>query len=336
MTPRTKYGAQTFMITQAGYLARSVDDVVLGMRAQLTPAVFAADPAVPPVPFRDEVFKARTPLRLGFCATFPFMEPAPACQRAVREAADLLRGERGVELVPWEWPAALVNRLVLNFYAIMAAEGDMRGFLDALDGERMAAEYKFLYVIARVPRWLRPALAGALRLLGNQRTAAMVGIAYKRTCGEYWDLVKETNDLVREFVDAWNASGLDALLCPAVATAALRHGESRFLTPACTTTFLFNVLGFPGGTVPVTFVRPDEEAYDPGEHGWDLLSKHAAASGVGSAGLPVGCQVVAKNFEDEVVLRVMKLLQAKLGHAGGALPLPGGRAGGPAPFSPEK
>ena len=42
--------------------------------------------------------------------------------------------------------------------------------------------------------------------------------------------------LVDEFTSHWIASGLDALVCPALALPALTHGASADLTPACSYT----------------------------------------------------------------------------------------------------
>ena len=64
--------------------------------------------------------------------------------------------------------------------------------------------------------------------------------------------------------------------------------------------------------MPVTTVAAGEEAYnDPSAD--DGMAKLARKMCAGSAGLPVGVQVVGAPWRDELTLRVMKELEAALG-----------------------
>ena len=95
--------------------------------------------------------------------------------------------------------------------------------------------------------------------------------------------------------------------------------------------FLANLLQWPAGSVPVSTVRPGEAHYHhvpnpssssspqpspsppgvaplrAGEH--DSIARLSAAAMAGSAGLPVGVQVMAPMHKDEVCLRVMRLVE---------------------------
>ncbi len=51
-----------------------------------------------------------------------------------------------------------------------------------------------------------------------------------------------------EFLAHWQQSKLDALLCPPNALPAFIHGSSADLTPACSYTFIFNLLHYVSGT----------------------------------------------------------------------------------------
>lgn len=56
------------------------------------------------------------------------------------------------------------------------------------------------------------------------------------------------------FMDLWTEEGIDAILTPANAMPAARHGHCSGLTPACWPTFIFNLFDMPAGIVPVTRV----------------------------------------------------------------------------------
>ena len=75
----------------------------------------------------------------------------------------------------------------------------------------------------------------------------------------------------------------------------------------------------PAGTVPVTTVRATEEVYRSKDR--DSIQAAAVKACVGTAGLPVGVQVVAAPWHDELCLRAMRELESVLGDA--ARPAPG-------------
>lgn len=99
-----EHSGQEHIASTCGPLGRCVEDLLLVLRdIYLTPAVWDADPTVPPVPFDAAAYApadpAAAPLRVGVLATSDFFEAAPANQRAVREAAALLAGTPGVTVV---------------------------------------------------------------------------------------------------------------------------------------------------------------------------------------------------------------------------------------------
>ena len=74
--------------------------------------------------------------------------------------------------------------------------------------------------------------------------------------------------------------------------------------------FRWTLLNFPAGVVPVTRVRSDEtSSYDGGE---DRIAKKVRSIMEGSAGLPVGVQVVAKPFHEQALLTVMSAIESRV------------------------
>lgn len=99
----------------------------------------------------------------------------------------------------------------------------------------------------------------------------------------------------------------DLILCPACALPAFTHGSSRDLILAGGYMALYNVLGYPTGIVPVTRVRSGEEVGRiPSQ---DIMEQAARKVEIGSTGLPIGVQVVARPWREHVALAAMRAIE---------------------------
>jgi len=113
---------------------------------------------------------------------------------------------------------------------------------------------------------------------------------------------------------AMDAEGVDVLLTPPFATPALQHGASKAFLPAGAFAILFNVLQFPAGVVPVTRVRADETRRGNVR---GRLESQAAKVDEHSEGLPVGVQVVARPWREDVVLSLMAAIEQDVSPSAG-------------------
>jgi fatty acid amide hydrolase len=141
-------------------------------------------------------------------------------------------------------------------------------------------------------------LAEGLRGFGHRDTAY------------YWRLVEEIADYRDRFaasLDQATGGPFDAILAPVSSLPAFTHGASRELITAGAYACLYNVLGYPAGVVPVSRVGEDEEVGRKPTR--DVIEKTARGVEQGSAGLPVGVQVIARPWRDHVALAVMNALQ---------------------------
>ena len=112
----------------------------------------------------------------------------------------------------------------------------------------------------------------------------------------------------------WKQNKLDVMIAPQVAIPAFKHGGASDLELCITYTYIWNVLGNPAGSVPVTRVREDEQTYTDKIN--DSMTKAAKEHMKGTAGLPVGIQLVGQLYQDELVLNVMKQLQEQIKFSG--------------------
>lgn len=297
---------QTAVLSQPGPLARRVADLRLAMRVLAAPGQSALDPQVAPVPWRAPGEVDVRALRVGVYEDDGFFPAAPAVRRAVREAAAALE-RLGVRVEPFAPPA--VGHAMALFQGLLSADGG-RGARRRLGRAARDRRVSGLLALAGLPNSWRPAAVGAALLLGQGRLAGQIAAIRERSAAEYWALVEEREAYRRRFLAALGAGGFDALLCPPHALPALTHGATTYLSTAASYAMLYNLLGMPAGVVPVTRVRADEAR--PRGFGVDLVARAARAVERGSAGLPVGVQVVARHWREDVVLALMAALEAEL------------------------
>jgi fatty acid amide hydrolase len=274
---------------RAGFLARTVDDLGLAVAA-----IGAACPAAT-VPSK--------PRRVAWWDDTGPIPPSPAVSRAVHEAVARLESH-GLEVVRVAGDIATEAAWLL--LGIVAADGgdDVRRLFA---GSRPTKGVGKLLAIARLPRRWRPFVAAVLRLTGNRSEAEGVLRTGRRTPAERAGLIAARDTLATRFSAA--VTGCDAVVCPVSAVPALRQGSAARLVLAAAPCLLANLFDLPAGAVPVTTVRTDEQRHRP----WSLdpVLRAAAATDRGSAGLPVGVQVVGCPGRDETtVLHVMRLIEA--------------------------
>jgi fatty acid amide hydrolase len=108
-------------------------------------------------------------------------------------------------------------------------------------------------------------------------------------------------------VAALRQRGISAVVCPPHALPAPLATQGLDLIPAASYAYLFNLLSWPAGVVAATRVRPgeDDERAAPS----DIALRQARVADTGSVGLPVGVQVGALPWREDVVLAVMGALE---------------------------
>ncbi len=328
---RTLHGMEAIPL-QAGPLARTVEDLILALK------VLVGEPAtvdssllpftcLPPVPWRDPTAVAIRGLRIAVWNDDGYFRPAPAIRRAVDEAADVLT-RAGAVVKPFRPPA--VDEAMRLYFSLISADG-AASFRRSLGDEPPDFRIAQLLSLAGMSRVSRTFWMKLARIGGNTRLADMMSAIRVRSADEYWWLIDQRNRYVEQFFAALggsqstcNASGtqvstgthesngtreserFDCMIFPPHALPALRHRSTR-LAPAASYCFLPNLLDIPSGVIPWTRVQSGEESDRvPGRDRSELAAIEVER---GSAGLPVGVQVAALPWRDDVVLAVMQALE---------------------------
>ena len=275
--------------SRAGFLARQVGDLELALAAIASPGQWRAPAAVRRIAWWDEAGP---------------IPASPAVRRGVQEAVARLAA-LGITTV--RVAGDLAAEAAWLHLGILAADGgaDVRRLFA---GERPMRGVGKLLAIAGLPRRWRAPVAAILRASGGRIEAEGILRTGRRTDAERDDLLAARDVLARRYADL--VAGADAVVCPVSALPALRHGTAARLVLAAAPCLLASLLDLPAGVVPITTVAAGEQA----ARRWsaDRVLRAAAAADRGSAGLPIGVQIVGVPGSDEaVVLGVMRLLETR-------------------------
>ena len=304
-TPAGIFFAQNVIVYQPGTLARTVDDLALAMSVLAAPGQEDFDPTIEGRTWPDSTVLEVAALRVGLYEDDGWFRPSPAVRRAVRDTGVVLEA-CGARVEPFRPPD--VGEALRLFIAVLSADG-LQTFHKALRGQPVDPRLKAFLAVSKIPRPIRPVVAAAMIAAGRPHAGLAV-----RAGGPWGEhrlraLAGEVEGYRARFLASLDAARLDVLVCPPHALPALTHGTGDDLTAITAGSYatLFNVLGLPAGVMPATHVRAGEES--------DRVSSrnvpNQLALGVerGSVGLPVGVQVVARPWREDVVLSVMAAVE---------------------------
>lgn len=284
-------------------MARDVESLALCMRALLCEDMFRLDPTVPPLPFREEIYRSSQPLRVGYYETDNYTMPTPAMKRALLETKERLEvaGHTLVPFLPSNIPHALET---LGTGGLFSDGGTT--FLQNFKGDFVDSCLGDLISILRLPGWLKGLLAFMMKPL-FPRLSAFLNNMKSRSAGKLWELHHETEVYRHSVMAQWRALELDVLLTPMMGPALDLNGPGK-ATGAVSYTLLYNCLDFPAGVVPVTMVTAEDEAQLQLYKGYfgDIWDKTLQKVVRKSVGLPVAVQCVALPWQEELCLRFMR------------------------------
>lgn len=306
---------QEIVRSQIGPMARSAADVAFFLRALDTPLHARRDPEVPPLPIGDPASVSLAGLRVGVYEDDGFFTPCASAKRAVRQSAEALE-RAGATLVPFVPPRADEHYLMLACAVTSDGLATLEGWIG---DDRVIAPVALNRRLARTPPKVRRGLGKALGLLGERRVAKALAAVGARDVASYWRLNHERLLMQRGELDRWNELALDLVVCPATATPAPQHDTTADFTPTSAYTSRYNVLNLPAGVVTVTTVRPNETERPERS---DRLDKRAVGIQRGSAGLPIGVQIVGRPYREDVVLAAMLHVEGEARASGEAPALP--------------
>jgi len=294
---------QEAILAQPGPMARTVADLNLAMKVLAAPGQEVFDPSIPPVPWREPSDVKLENLRIAFFTHNDIITPSPAVRRAVREAAVSLE-KRGAIVEEWT-PPDLLKALQL-YCQLYGADGAVTSKRQLGNSKRHPQINQTLQ-IASLPKPLLRVIATISGFMSQPLIAKLFPYMGEVSVSDYWRTIDERNRYRAAFMAAMEAEQLDAILSPACALPALTHGSSNYLVQDATYTMPYNLLGMPAGVVSVTRIRPGEESERAPSK--QLSEQTASKVEQESVGLPVGVQVAARHWREDIVLAVMAAIE---------------------------
>ena len=261
------------------------------------------DHRVSPVAWNGDAAIEIEDLKITYWTDDGYFSPSPAIARAVLESAEALRAA-GAKVEPFTPPN--VSECMAIYTKLLGADGGKR-FRRLLGDSPRDFRIKRLLRLAGLRQPFRYLAAHGYSLIGQHRKASLVQMTGAVSADAFWQLVARRDQYVRQFMDELRRQQFDAMICPPFGVPAVAHGTSLDLIAAGSHSILGNMLGTPAGTLAATRVRPGEETASRGTS--DPTDIAAIKAETGSAGLPIGVQVMAAHWREDIVLSVMKTLE---------------------------
>ena len=300
--PKHVFPTDFIMKQSYGPIARCIEDLVLVLKSWWVEDMWKRDNAITPLIFNSSLYEDKSKLRIGYFTDNQIMECADVVKNVVLNTVDKLRND-GHDLI--EMNTDLMPEILqLFFQGIFGMEGSY--MLEELDGEDPVWPYLGQYFDAKYPGSGK-ILNLLLRLSGHKKIydyiSALKPLTYKELC----ELGAKVSDIKMKFNEYYQSQGFDVVICPIWALVAPRHKTSLDLMLAASYCCVWNLLDYPAGVVPIKLVEPGEDVYNSNIK--DASIKAAKELMKGSIGLPVSLQVIGSTYQDEKVLRVMKIIQ---------------------------
>jgi len=326
-----KYGVDTSMPGQEGIpsvfspMARTLGDLVYFTKSLIQCEPWKYDQSVHRLAWRQdayEKFKENKRFRVGVMRTDGVVKPSPACARALQTTVDALKqqGHDVFDITLPTVPYAPLDALAIASQ-LLNAEGTRtysRFFSRGETNDAGAAQLSFWMGLPSPLRWLYVKYVRYIRR--DTVWARLLESLHEKSAYENWQLVYQRESFKNFWFDWWNEQkGMDFMLTPPNATPAVPHGGMKDAVASCGYTFLFNLLDYTCGVLPVTkvnaredFLPKDFEVDDNGV----ARGAYKHYNAIKMHGLPVAVQIVGRRLEEEKVLAIMERVESALEESG--------------------
>ena len=255
-----------------------------------------------PLNFNTDKYNDTKKLKIGYFDNNQVFECAGVIKSIVKDTVERLKndGHELVELSTDIFPEA-TELFIRATFAI-----DNEYLIEELQGEDPEWPYLLGYYKAKLPfvpffhrlyEWIK----------GYKQLSHLLSYAKPLSYKEFCELAREIASFKLKYNEYWESLDLDVVVCPIWPLVAPLHGTTVRIAPAFSYAFFWNLLDYPAGVVPVRTVLDGENNYESQKK--DRSVNIASKIMENSVGLPVSIQVVGNCYEDEKVLRVMKIIE---------------------------
>eukprot|EP01117_Protostelium_nocturnum_P011702 TRINITY_DN4258_c0_g1_i1.p1 TRINITY_DN4258_c0_g1~~TRINITY_DN4258_c0_g1_i1.p1 ORF type:complete len:371 (-),score=119.00 TRINITY_DN4258_c0_g1_i1:53-1165(-) len=321
---RAQTRGQSNICPVTGPMARSVKDLQFVSKLILEKDLTVYDPESLPIKWREVELPKK--LRFGYYVDDRVVKASPASARSVHETVAALRAQ-GHECFEFEMGDKAIRGLEI-FFNILGADGGNH-LLQPLKPDPMTPAVAALATLLRVPKFIRSFLA-LIADMYSETVLASVLRSGEKSANDLWDWGDKQKQFQLDFFNEWNKQkdlqgrAMDAIICPIMSIPPPVHGSTERLSTAAISTFFYNLLDYTVGVVPASAVDATVDKMDqhPDWFNQDrqksLLEKitYGYYDPDVQDGAPLGIQIVGRKYEEEKVLKMMKVVDDALEQSG--------------------
>lgn len=306
----------------AGPMAGSLDDLEQFWKRVVDMKPWEYDYTCVPLPWRSlSIHSEERKLKWGIIWEDGVIPPSPACKRALSVVAEALRSE-GHEVVDFTPPP--IPELLEVGYQLAFADGGKQIKKLLLPRESINPALKSTIALVNLPRVVKKLIASYYRS-SDPIYASLLDVMHPKSIVEERELVVKRDQFRLEWNEKWTEEGLDFALTVPTPFPALENGTAvKASMMSAGYAFLFSLLDFVAGVLPVTNVDREKDAL-PSNFSSTVEYKRLnniarLAYTVYDAdkmhGLPVGVQITCRRFEEEKAIEGMKVIDSALRNGG--------------------
>lgn len=307
MFEQTKYFSilpegQYKLVGTIGPMAKNVDDLEV-----LTKVLFdynQVNSRIAPVSWRTNLLPVK---RVGVVVEWDHLfELTETNRRAMAMTREVLH-KACIETVDFDmrsYVIDLVQAVCSIFYKDNYINAALTGSVDL--HEPLLPMLKNFQQVLTFPKLV---IAFLLKVLRDQKKTIFLKAFYDSLNYNEMHFTKIIDGIRDRMVKQMKDLGIEMLLCHGMMPAVLKETTNDTNLWAMYT-LIWNGLRFAGGALPVTRVREDEQYYNSKFNGIFESSMRRCMNG--SAGLPVGIQVISFSWREEMILKLMKILETGL------------------------
>ena len=290
-----------FLECSYGPIGKCVEDLSLVLQIWLSDELFSLKPEVVPLKFEISKYKSSKSLKVGI---FPGHEKFPVA-KCIKDAIIKCGQELQTtcEVIQYDFPQ--LEKLAKLFNLLYGMEGNS-GLFEALKGED-PEDYFTLMIFNENHPYLMALLMKVLKLAGQKRLVELYDLSVEASIPGYLQIFQDIEDVVQDTIRGWENLALDCVVCPAFGVVAVSHGQATDVVPCLVYSYIWNMLGFCFGVIPVGIVEKGQAKFEDSFD--DILTKACREVMENGEGLPYALQVVGLPYKDEVVLNLMKRIE---------------------------
>jgi len=314
------FGFQAFA-TSWGPIAKSVDDVILISKCIF--GKFADDISVSQKPFDDKLYdKFKFNEKFNFNAQRVkvayfidvnendnfYLKTSEPIRKTMEKVIAEAKEKLDIEFFEIKKDdLALMSEICELGLALLQNSNYVEEIKKHLASEKLQDFYQDLYTLRKNSKLTVKLKSLYNYIIGNTRRAKYLTNFNKMTREEYLDATKKLMEKKAEFYSFWKREKIDAILSPVFLTPAMDFGTCDYFMPFNNFAILHNILDLPAGCVPIENLNENFLYVPETNDDIDFIMQRNLES---CRGLPTGIQIGAFPHQDELVLRLMKEIDA--------------------------